>query len=271
MSKLRVLMAALVVVTLFLLPLVAQAQPNVTGFYGDVTLDGNSVADGTVVKAWIDNAVVGSVTTTGSSYQISINGEGQDFSNKKVSFSVGAEDNAVAETGTFVKGAQVALNLTASSTPVTGDPIKITLSPAEGVATNIMGTGAAYNNPVYIYFDGELYTTIKADAEGNFSAILVPTTSEEGSYDVAAIDVMERTATATFTIVPAASGGQGPAGPAGPEGPAGPTGPKGDPGEDGDDGSGSTLAIVALIIAIIAVILAIVFRVMKPAGSQSEA
>ena len=268
MSKLRVLMAALVVVTLFLLPLVAQAQPNVSGFYGDVTLDGVAVEDGTVVKAWIDNGMAGTCETTGASYQISINGEGQDYTDKTVTFTVGADDNAVAESGTFVKGAQMALNLTAASIPPTDEPIGITLSPSEGAATNVIGEGAAFNNPVYIYFDGELYTTVKSDGEGNFNAVVVPTTNIAGDYDIAAIDVLERTATETFTLSSpeAGSGGTGAAGDAGEKGDQGDPGPAGADGEDGDD-AGSTMGIVALIVAIIAIILAIVFRVMKPAGA----
>ena len=260
-------MAALVVVTLFLLPIVAQAQPNVSGFYGDVTLDGVPVEDGTVIKAWIDNGVAGTVETTGASYVISINGEGQDFTDKVVTFTVGVDDNAVAESGTFVKGAQVALNLTAASIPPTDEPIGITLSPSEGSATNVIGEGAAFNNPVYIYFDGELYTTVKSDGEGNFNAIVVPTTNTSGDYDIAAIDVLERTATETFTLSsPEGPGGPGDPGAQGEKGDKGDPGPAGADGEDGDDAS-STMGIVALIVAIIAIILAIVFRVMKPAGA----
>ena len=265
MSKLRVLMAALVVVTLFLLPMVALAQPNVSGFYGEITLDGIAVEDGTPVKAWIDNVEAGSVTTTGSSYNIQINGEGQDFADKVVTFTVGADDNAVAESGTFVKGSNTALNLTAASVPDAG-VLGITLSPEKGTATNVIGIGAAYNNPVYIYFDGELYTTVTSDAEGNFNAVVVPTTNVAGDYDIAAIDVLERTATETFTLsIPTSDDGGG-LGPAGPAGPAGADGADGAAGDDGDD-AGSTMGIVALIVAIIAIILAIVFRVMKPAGA----
>ena len=264
MSKLRVLMAALVVVTLFLLPMVALAQPNVSGFYGEVTLDGVDVEDGTVVKAWIDNVEAGSVTTTGSSYNIQINGEGQDFADKVVTFTVGADDNAVAESGTFVKGSNTALNLTAASVPDAG-VLGITLSPEKGTATNVIGIGAAYNNPVYIYFDGELYTTVTSDAEGNFNAVVVPTTNVAGDYDIAAIDVLERTATETFTLS-SPEAGPGGTGETGEKGDKGDPGPAGAAGEDGDD-AGSTMGIVALIVAIIAIILAIVFRVMKPAGA----
>jgi len=260
-------MAALVVVTLFLLPMVALAQPNVSGFYGEVTLDGVAVEDGTVVKAWIDNVEAGSVTTTGSSYSIQINGEGQDFADKAVAFTVGAEDNQVAESGTFVKGSNTALNLTAASVPDAG-VLGFTLSPEKGTATNVVGIGAAYNNPVYIYFDGELYTTVTSDAEGNFNAVVVPTTNIAGDYDIAAIDVLERTATETFTLSsPEGPGGPGDPGDKGDKGDKGDPGPAGAAGEDGDDGGSSTMGIVALIVAIIAIILAIVFRVMKPAGA----
>ena len=51
MSKLKGLIATMTVVMLFLLPTVALAQPDVCGFYGSVTLDGDAVENGTVVKA----------------------------------------------------------------------------------------------------------------------------------------------------------------------------------------------------------------------------
>ncbi len=51
MSKLKVLVALMAVMALLLLPTVALAQPNVSGTYGSVTVDGASAADGTTVGA----------------------------------------------------------------------------------------------------------------------------------------------------------------------------------------------------------------------------
>ncbi len=271
MSKLRVLIATLTVVMLFLLPTVALAQPDVCGFYGSVTLDGDAVEDGTVVKAWIDTVEVESTTTTGSAYNMAINGEGQDFSGKTVAFTVGADDNPVGETETYEKGANKALDLTAVTTINVEGDATITLAPDQGAATNVCGENFAPNNPVYIYFDGEPYgNPVTADANGEFCVIVVPTVSEAGEYTIAAQDVLDRSAQETFTLAAAATAGPGQEGNQGPPGADGADGKDGVDGEDGDDG-GSTMGIVAIIIAVIAIILAIVFRVMKPAGAAPEA
>jgi|SaaInl8_200m_RNA_FD_contig_81_90544_length_3756_multi_23_in_0_out_0_1 hypothetical protein len=269
MSKLKVLIATLTVVMLFLLPTVALAQPDVCGFYGSVTLDGDAVENGTVVKAWIDNVEVESTTTTGSAYNMAINGEGQTFSGKTVVFTVGADDDPVGESSTYEKGANKALDLTAATLiTVDGDPT-ITLAPDEGAATNVCGENFAPNNSVYIYFDGELYKTITADANGEFCEGVIPTVSEAGEYTIAAQDVLDRSAQETFTLA-AATSGSGDPGDSGKDGVDGVDGKDGVDGEDGDDG-GSTMGIVAIILAVIAIILAIVFRVMKPAGAAPEA
>ncbi|MCP4685363.1 MAG: hypothetical protein GY867_07930, partial [bacterium] len=191
MSKLKVLIATLTVVMLFLLPTVALAQPDVCGFYGSVTLDGDAVEDGTVVKAWIDNVEVESTTTTGSAYVLAINGEGQTYSGKTVVFTVGTDDNPVGENSTYDKGANKALDLTAASIiEVDGDPT-ITLAPAEGAATNVCGENFAPNNDVYVYFDGEPYVTVTADTNGEFCVGVIPTVGEAGEYTIAAQDVLD--------------------------------------------------------------------------------
>lgn len=84
--------------------------PQVCGFFGSVTLDGIPVMDGTLVSAWIENVEVASVTTTGSSYNIQINGEGQCFSGKTVIFKIGS--NQAAESATWYRASNTTLNLT---------------------------------------------------------------------------------------------------------------------------------------------------------------
>ena len=102
MSKLRVLMAIFLVVGLLVLPAIAVAQPPVCGFYGTVALNGASVDDGTMVKAFIDGVEVGNDTTTsGSEYLIKVAG---NYSGKTVVFTVGPDD-APAETVLWEAGA----------------------------------------------------------------------------------------------------------------------------------------------------------------------
>lgn len=266
MSKLRVLVATLAVLALFLLPTVALAQPDVCRFVGSVTLDNASVADGTVVKAWIEGVEAESTTTANSSYALTIDGTGTDYAGQTVTFTVGADDAAAAEVATYTKGGNLTLNLTAAYIP--GGSASVTLKPTSGVATNICGENFA-TGPVSIAIGGVLYAVTSADADGKFCAPVVLTSSAAGDYAISATDSVNRSAQATFEMTAAAGadGPDGPEGPAGPAGEAGPAGPAGAAGEDGEDGGSSTLAIVAIIIAVIAVILAIVFGMRsKPAA-----
>jgi hypothetical protein len=266
MSKLRILIAALIVFTLFLLPSIAMAQPDVCGFYGSVTLDGDTVADGTTVKAWVEGQAVASTTTADSAYVMNINSTGQDYPGKTVTFTVGEGDGPATQTEVFTKGANIKLDLTAS-TAIVGNP-SLTLSPVKGTATNVCGADFARNQTVWVYFGSDLIATTTTDSEGKFCVPAIPTTGIEGKYDISAQDVMERSASASFELSApeAGPGGTGDKGDTGDTGDTGPAGPAGPAGEDGDDGGSSTIGIIAIIIAVIAIILTIVFRVMKPAA-----
>ena len=257
MPKVRILVAILAVM-LLLLPTVALAQPNVCGFYGTVTFDDELVGDGTIIVALVDNEEVASATTDKNSmYSIKVPCE--ECTGKTVSFSMQVgEATIVVATADWVAGANGELDIDGATPPEPGCPgASIELKPASGVATNVIGECFYTNRTITITINGTPYTTTMSDAEGSFSAPLIPLSGDVGSITVAASDDMGMSDTATFQVT-AAAGEQGPPGPEGVEGPVGPPGPAGPAGEDGSD-AGSVLAIVALIIAIVAVILSIVF------------
>lgn len=64
-----------------------ETVPQVCSFYGAVTIDGASVPDDTIISAWVDSELVGSVATTYSLYEITIDGE---YEGKVVEFRVGS-------------------------------------------------------------------------------------------------------------------------------------------------------------------------------------
>jgi len=114
----------LIALLLVLIPVTALAQPQVNGFYGTVTLDGKSVADGTKVSALIDGvkkAEVATKTDAGKSvYNLDVVGESA-FEGKEIVFKVG--DVTAAQKGTYKAGANVSLNLTAvTPAPTTPTP-----------------------------------------------------------------------------------------------------------------------------------------------------
>jgi hypothetical protein len=253
MPKVRILLATLTVAMMLLLPAVAQAQPEVHGFYGSVLLSGEPVEDGTTVTARIGGEDVASDTTRNSMYSMNIGGK---FDGETVEFVVGDDNAPALQKVTFEYGKREMLDLHAYPGNVT---TSITLNPKEGMSTTACGTGFTPGKTVTVTFDGDTVAMLKVDAQGSFCTAVNPTTSDAGSYVVKAKDELNREASQAFASVGGAEGmkgDKGDAGEAGPQGPVGPAGPKGD---DGDAGSGSVIAIVALIIAIIAVILAVVF------------
>lgn len=257
MPKFRILVATLAVI-LLLLPTVALAQPNVSGFYGTVTFDDALVGEGTIITALVDNEEVASATTDSDSmYNIKVACE--DCSGKTVSFSMqDGGETVVVETADWVAGANTSLDIDGATRPVTTCPgASIELMPATGVATNVVGECFYTNRTITITINGVPYSTTKSDAQGSFSAPLIPTSGNTGAITVVASDDMGMTDTATFQVT-AAAGAPGLLGPKGDDGEPGLTGPAGPVGEDGSD-AGSVLAIIALIIAIVAVILSIVF------------
>ena len=111
MTKFR-LLALLAVVALVLLPALAVAQepPQLPcGFYGDVEINGNPVADGTVITATIDGDTY-TATTTDSVYSVIIaQPEGKVYEGKTVTFMIG--EDLADQTATWTMGGNVAVAL----------------------------------------------------------------------------------------------------------------------------------------------------------------
>jgi hypothetical protein len=253
MPKVRFLIATLTVAIMLLLPAVAQAQPEVHGFYGSVALNGKSVEDGTTVIAKIGGEEVATTTTDDSMYTMNIMGP---YEGETVQFMVGEGKAPAMEKWTFEYGARDELDLHAYPSDVT---TSITLNPKEGMSTTACGTGFTPGMSVTVTFDGDPVAMLTVDEDGKFCTPVNPTASDAGSYVVEAKDEVGKSASQAFTSVGGAQGLKGDKGDPGEQGPQGPAGATGPQGDDGDAGSGSVLAIVALIIAVIAVILAVVF------------
>ncbi|MFO8010328.1 MAG: hypothetical protein R6U89_05885 [Dehalococcoidia bacterium] len=242
----RILVIALVIAGLFVLPATSAAQPEVCGYYGSVTLDGQSVDNGTEVKAWVDGTLVASTITTGDQYDIKVAG---DYEGKSVSFTVGPDD-AAAEVAQWIKGDNIKLNLngiSGSSPPA--PPAKdasISLNPDHGLVTKISAQGFTPGATVTITMGNAVAGDVVAGPDGSFTTTIVSPILEAGTYSIVAIDPEDRSDEASFSV-PDLRGAQGPQGA---QGPAGPEGPKG-----GSGGVG--LAIASLIIAIIAIILSV--------------
>lgn len=117
MTKLRVVVL-LAVVALLLLPALALAdtppEPPCR-FYGTVTVDGAAVADGTVITAMIGGDQLTAATPaegySTSTYAIKIGVDTEYTEGATVTFMIG--DRAAAQTGTWTKGGNVEVNLTA--------------------------------------------------------------------------------------------------------------------------------------------------------------
>ncbi len=117
MTKLRVVVL-LAVVALLLLPALALAdtppEPPCR-FYGTVIVDGAAVADGTVITAMIGGDQLTTATPaegySTSTYAIKIGVDTEYTEGATVTFMIG--DRAAAQTGTWTKGANVEVNLTA--------------------------------------------------------------------------------------------------------------------------------------------------------------
>jgi hypothetical protein len=139
MTKLR-LLALLAVVALVLFPAMAFAQGGAPqlpcAFHGTVQVNGQNVADGTVITAMIGNATQ-ATTTTDSTYRIIIaQPEGMNYDGLTVTFKIG---NATAtQTGTWQTGSNVALNLTKGTAPSGGTGGAITQ-----VVVNALAAGSA--------------------------------------------------------------------------------------------------------------------------------
>ena len=117
MTKLRVVVL-LAVVALLLFPALALAdtppEPPCR-FYGTVTVDGAAVADGTVITAMIEGDQLTTATPaegySTSTYAIKIGVDTEYTEGATVTFMIG--DRAAAQTGTWAKGANIEVNLSA--------------------------------------------------------------------------------------------------------------------------------------------------------------
>ncbi len=259
MKRLMGLLVCIVLMIVLLLPAGVQAQPDVCGFYGLVTLNGSTVSDGTVVKAWIDSIVVGSAATTNSQYILYVGG---NYPGKVVTFAVGEGQYVAPQTAVWEAGANKNVNLNASSRPAS--PPQIELSPAAGILTTITGEGFYQVDVVNLTWEGSPKVSsyppnpVPVDPlSGRFSAIILPPTNEAGEYESGEYTIMASsagiTASATFTLNMASlKGDTGATGETGPAGEAGPMGPSGSAGEKGEKGGagGLIIAIIALVVAL---------------------
>ena len=127
MTKLRVVVL-LAVVALLLFPALALAdtppEPPCR-FYGTVIVDGAAVADGTVITAMIEGDQLTTATPaegySTSTYAIKIGVDTEYTEGATVTFMIG--DRAAAQTGTWTKGGNVEVNLTAGQAGPQGGAI----------------------------------------------------------------------------------------------------------------------------------------------------
>jgi len=288
---------ALMVAVLVLTPTAAWAQPSVSGFYGDVSLNGQPVSDGTKVRAWIGGQIVGEDNTDGLSYNIRIEG---DYTGATVSFTVEFSNYPAGQTSTWEQGANKKVDLAAVTPPSTGSAV-ITLSPDEGMGL-ITVSGSNFNrvSAITLSWAGQAITTIplnvETDAQGSFSAVVAAPTETAGSYQITATDAVtpSRTAEADFTVAPTTTatttaitdvdvniidpgedasgtydadsgvltlqipGGTIEAGLEGPQGETGAAGPQGSQGETGPAGPGAPGGPILPIVAIVFSVIAII-------------
>lgn len=151
---------------LVLMPASALAQgPTVCGFYGAVTLDGNSVADGTVVSAWIDNVQKAQTMTTtyqgASVYSLNVPGD-DTLKDKDIVFMVGTA--TATQKGTYASWGNTELDLTA----VTPTPTPPPTADFSGTVLDDKGANVADGTVVaaYIGTDKVAEATVTKDAAG---------------------------------------------------------------------------------------------------------
>jgi hypothetical protein len=123
MTKVR-LLALLAVVALVLFPAIAFAQGGLQppcAFHGTALVNGQNVADGTVITATIGNSTYTATTTTAagaSTYRVVIPPPAQgSYDGLTVTFEIG--NDTAGQTGTWQMGGNVALNLTKGTPQVT--------------------------------------------------------------------------------------------------------------------------------------------------------
>ncbi len=252
---------AVIFVSLILLatPAISLGQgPPVCGFYGYATIDGEGVDDGTEIKAWIDNVMVGSVETyplpiEGYTYNYALTTkDNKDHTGETVILTIGPND-LIGGSAEWGGGDNIHLDLDADADapPATLSDPAITLYPSEGIATQISGEGFTPNSSISITVGGTPVGTVIANTNSTFSIVIAAPTQNAGTYTVRVTDTAGRSDQAVLTVPDM-------------RGELGPTGDKGDrgaPGTSGEDGprgptGGIGLAIAALVLAVIAIGLA---------------
>ena len=146
MTKLRVVVL-LAVVALLLLPALALAdtppEPPCR-FYGTVIVDGAGVADGTVITAMIGGDQLTAATPaegySTSTYAIKIGVDTEYTEGATVTFMIG--DRAAAQTGTWAKGGNIEVNLTAGQA-----------GPQAGAITDVQVTSLAAGSDPTVDWD----------------------------------------------------------------------------------------------------------------------
>ena len=146
MTKLRVVVL-LAVVALLLFPALALAdtppEPPCR-FYGTVTVDGAAVADGTVITAMIGGDQLTTATPaegySTSTYAIKIGVDTEYTEGATVTFMIG--DRAAAQTGTWAKGANIEVNLSAGQA-----------GPQAGAITDVQVTSLAAGSDPTVDWD----------------------------------------------------------------------------------------------------------------------
>jgi hypothetical protein len=146
MTKLRVVVL-LAVVALLLFPALALAdtppEPPCR-FYGTVTVDGAAVADGTVITAMIGGDQLTTATPaegySTSTYAIKIGVDTEYTEGATVTFMIG--DRAAAQTGTWTKGGNIEVNLTAGQA-----------GPQAGAITDVQVTSLAAGSDPTVDWD----------------------------------------------------------------------------------------------------------------------
>jgi hypothetical protein len=166
MTKLR-LLALLAVVALVLFPAIAFTQGGAPqlpcAFHGTVQVNGQDVADGTIITAMIGNATYTTTTPSAagaSTYKIVIaQPTGVNYDGMTVSFKIG---NATAsQTGTWQMGENLTLNLTKG--------VPITPTGGGGITQVVVQALAAGSAPTVSYNSdtGVLTLGIPAGAKGD--------------------------------------------------------------------------------------------------------
>jgi len=168
--------------------------------------------------------------------------------------------------------------------PFGGGSPGITLSPDEGFATTISGTGFSPSDNITIKWENTAVATVPktvtVDNAGEFAAVITAPTAVHGTYEISATDENGNVASATFTVpdmtgetgtpgetgepgAPGEPGEPGPTGPLGPAGPEGDTGPMGLQGPAGVPGTVPLEIPLASLAVIVIAILVLAFAIRR--------